>query len=86
MIPSMTRTMRAAVIVALSSLSMSLTFKDAAGSDSEGNGWYYCFNNGCPNMEAFCAPRGGLEPGAYCAHDPCWGSTTNQWYDWIVEC
>lgn len=81
----MTRTAKAALIVAGGALSLGSTPLALQAADGT-NGWIYCFDGGCPNMEVFCSTRGGLQQGAYCAHEPCWGPNTQQWWEWTVEC
>lgn len=85
MIFRLTRTAKAALIVAGGAFTLSGPPSSlyATGGTTE---WIYCFEDGCPNMEAFCSSRGGLQQGAYCAHEPCWGPNTGRWLEWTVEC
>lgn len=74
------------VVAGAAMFSMSTETANAESSSEAGdsNGWYYCFDQ-CPNLNEFCAPRGGISQ-AYCAHDGCWGPNTQRWYDWVVQC
>lgn len=74
----------AGMVIAMGLLGLGLQPVEAETGAGDQNNWYYCFDQ-CPDMNAWCAPRGGLE-GAYCSHDPCWGPNQHRWYDWTVEC
>lgn len=57
--------------------------RSASGAEAQSD-WIYC-TTVCPDLEEFCADRGGHEL-AYCEYRQCWGPNSERWYPWTVQC